>query len=741
MYELPAGSLHGRFIAATRYLANLYPDEFSEASVHFRRYLASVQADNVSTADRFGFPLLLRGLEAAVALSQYIDRAPVMAKAIVVSLAISKQVNPDFNRIMDVFGVEACELVKSFSKVTSLYDKASSVKSENFHKLMLAFSRDLRVVIMMLADRLSLMKAVKGHHDTAAVKDLAFEAIYLYAPLAHRLGFYKIKQELEELWLKYTEPETYRSIAEGLSAKKAERDRYIAEFIGPVREKLRNEGLKFEIKGRTKSIYSIWNKMRKQHNDLDHIYDLFAVRIILDSTESREKADCWTAYSLITDMYTPNPARMRDWVSIPKANGYESLHATVQGPENKWVEVQIRTRRMDAVAEKGLAAHWKYKGVKAEDTLDAWMGKVRDMFETSGQGPIELIKSVKLDIYDKEVFVFSPKGDIYHLPLGATLLDFAFNVHTSLGTRCTGGKVNGKNCRINKILSSGDTVEITTSATQTPKPDWLNFVVTNKAKAKIRASIKEKEEQTARLGKELLERRFKNRKIDLSESVLSKAIRKAGFKSAVEFNVSIADGTTDIGRFADLYQAVVAELRGEAEGTVVSAAEYDITKGNSSENDAAISSNISGDSPIVIGQGVSGVDFRFAKCCNPMFGDKVFGFVSSEGTVKIHRLDCPNASHIRARYPYRIVAVAWSGDTSAASRVNLKIVGKDDIAIVSNIVSVIKKDRLVNLRNISIDSTDGLFQGLLVLDVMNMTVLASLVKKLRGIKGVKSVNG
>ena len=393
--------------------------------------------------------------------------------------------------VTDDWGDDIAKMVRGLLKVSTLYKRGVAVDSENFRRLVMAFAEDIRVIIIMIVDRLVLMRLINHHPDEKRVRDLAFEANYLYASLAHRLGLYAIKGELEDMSLKYTDRETYTSIARQLNERKNARDAYIASFIAPVKEKLLEAGLKFDIKGRTKSISSIWNKIKKQKNDIDHIYDLFAIRIILDCPPEKEKSDCWMVYSLITDMFQPNPSRMKDWISIPKSNGYESLHITVAGPGGKWVEVQIRTRRMDLVAEKGLAAHWRYKGIKSESNLDAWMNNVRDILESAhGGGPMELMRNFKMDIYDKEVFVFTPKGDLYRLPAGATLLDFAFNIHSGLGCICTGGLVNGKNQKLTYKLRSGDTVEILTNSSQSPKQDWLNIVVTSKARTKIRQTLK-----------------------------------------------------------------------------------------------------------------------------------------------------------------------------------------------------------------------------------------------------------
>jgi GTP pyrophosphokinase len=680
--------------------------------------------------DKFGKNPVLRDLTTSVILCESVspDRNMILA------ILLHDLCNTEYLTIEDVthkWDDDVAKLVNGLIKASSLYSRHVSVESENFRKLLLSFAEDIRVIIIMIVDRLALMRAINHHPNEKLVNDVAYEANYLYAALAHRLGLYAIKSELEDLSLKYTNRETYTRIAKKLNETKIKRDAYIDDFIRPIRQKLENEGLKFEIKGRTKSIYSIWNKMRKQHNDIEDIYDLFAIRIVLDVPKEREKPDCWLVYSLITDMYQPNPSRMKDWISIPKSNGYESLHITVYGPQNRWVEVQIRTKRMDLIAEKGLAAHWKYKGIKSENGLDSWMNNVRDILEAAESGPMELMKGLKMDIYEKEVFVFTPKGDLYKLPLGATLLDFAFNIHTKLGSQCTGGRVNGQNCKLNYKLKSGDTVEVFTSPSQVPKRDWLNFVVTSKARNKIRATIKEIESHTSELGKELLQRRFKNRKIELDEAILSKTVKKLGYKIITEFFQAIAEESLDINIVVDAYTAI--ERKSEEESAKVSASEYVMQPIADEQNSG------SNDDVVVIGDNIKGINYKLAKCCNPIFGDEVFGFISAEGVIKIHRNDCPNAQHIREKFPYRLIRTRWSGKLGAQFGATLRIVGHDDIGIVTNITSIINKEKNVSMRNISIESNDGLFHGYVIIGINDTSSLNQLIKKLKTIKGVKDV--
>ena len=681
--------------------------------------------------DSFGVNPVWRSLDTALALCEQI--APDRNMTIAMLLF-----NPcrhgfrDRESLEAEWGEDVARLVGGLIKVSELYAKAPSVQSENFRNLLLTFAEDIRVIILMIVDRFVLMKAINHHPDQRHVSEVALEANYLYAPLAHRLGLYAIKRELEDMSLKYNNRDIYTRIARKLNETKTSRDAYIADFIAPVKKKLEEAGLRFEIKGRTKSIYSIWNKMKKQKNDLDGIYDLFAIRIVLDSEGVKEKSDCWLAYSLITDMFTPNPSRMKDWISIPKSNGYESLHITVKGPGNRWVEVQIRTRRMDLIAEKGLAAHWKYKGIKSEGGLDQWMNNVRDILETADSGPLQLMRNMRMDVYDKEVFVFTPRGDLYNLPLGATLLDFAFMLHSNLGAHCTGGRVNGKNQKINYRLVSGDTVEIMSSPSQQPKQDWLNFVTTSKARNKIRVALKEIESRAGDLGKELLQRRCKNRKVELDDAAISKVAKKLGYKTITDFYTDIAGEKLEVNdvieTWLDMERKATEGARNVSADTYVMQPPTADADGNATDSDV-----------VVIGEGIKGINYRLARCCNPIYGDDVFGFISAEGVIKIHRADCPNAANIRRRYPYRVINTRWSGKIGAQFGATLRIVGRDDIGIVTNITSIINKEKSTSLRNISIESHDGLFQGYVVVGIENQESLNQLIRKLKTVKGVKDV--
>ena len=694
--------------------------------------------------------MLVKAAENGSIIARHQGLHPVM-HALRTARLVCEMISPDRNMVLTVllsplveaevitpeevgerWGDDVGRLVGGHKKIFKLYEHQSRVvKSENFRNLLLTFAEDIRVIMIMIVDRQALLRAINHYPDEEFVREVAAEAAYLYAPLAHRLGLYKIKSELEDLSLKYTDRDIYTRIARGLNEKKKSRDEYIAAFIKPLRQRLEGLGLDFTIKGRTKSIYSIWNKLRRQQVELKDVYDLFAIRIILDVPVEREKAECWNVYSVVADMYTPNPARLKDWLSIPKSNGYESLHTTVQGPGGKWVEVQIRTKRMDLIAEKGLAAHWKYKGIKSEGNLDTWMNNVRDILESEGEGPLDLMKNMKMDIYNKEVFVFTPKGDLFKLPLGATVLDLAFSIHTNIGAHCTGGRVNGRNRKLNYKLRSGDTVEVQTMSTQTPKQDWLNIVCTSKARTKIRQALNESAKHDAELGRELLQRRAKNRKIDVIEATLMKLIKQLGYKTVTGFYADLGNERLDVADVLSQYDELEGKLARQAER--VSADGFQLP-----EQDADVSS-IGGPS-IVIGENIKGINYKLAKCCNPIYGDRVFGFISAEGVIKIHREDCPNAADIRRRYPYRLISTRWAGKQGEQFPAMLAIVGQDDIGIVTNITSLINKESNVSLRSISIDSDNGIFRGYIGIGISDTEALDALIKKLRIVKGVKEVS-
>ena len=626
------------------------------------------------------------------------------------------------------FGTSVAHIIHGLVKIHNLYKKNPIIESENFRNLLISFSEDMRVILIMIADRVNLMRQIRDTEAKEAQKEVSEEASYLYAPLAHKLGLYKLKSELEDLSLKYLEHDAYYMIKDSLNATKTSRDAYIKRFIGPIEEQLKNAGLKFHMKGRTKSIHSIWQKMKKQKCKFEGIYDLFAIRIILDSPLEKEKMQCWQVYSIITDMYQPNPKRLRDWLSVPKSNGYESLHITVLGPENKWVEVQIRTERMDEIAEHGLAAHWRYKGIKSEGSIDEWLANIRSALENNDD--LQLMDQFKMDLYEDEVYVFTPKGDLLKFPKGATILDFAYYIHSNIGNTCTGGKINGKAVSFREKLHSGDTVEILTQSNQKPKRDWLKIVKSSKAKAKIRLALKETQAKDGLYAKELLERRFKNKKIEIEESLMSHIIKKLGYKETSDFYKDIADEKLDANTVIERY----IEVRDHDSGTRQAESAENFEYKNPNEKFAYKEDDV-----LVIDRNLKGIDYKLAQCCHPIYGDDVFGFVTVSGGITIHRNTCPNAPELRKRFGYRIVKAKWSGKGSSQYAITLRIIGNDDIGIVSNITNIISKEDKLTMRSINIDSHDGLFSGNVVLMIEDNSKLNQLIKKLKTVKGVKQI--
>lgn len=630
------------------------------------------------------------------------------------------------------FGDDVARIVHGLIRIQKLYEKNPVIESENFRNLLLSFAEDMRVILIMIADRVNIMRQIRDTPNKEAQHEVSEEASYLYAPLAHKLGLYTLKSELEDLSLKYLEHDAYYMIKEKLNATKQARDAYIDRFIGPVKARLEEAELKFHIKGRTKSIHSIWQKMKKQQCGFEGIYDLFAIRIILDSPLEKEKQQCWQVYSIITDMYQPNPKRLRDWLSVPKSNGYESLHITVLGPENKWVEVQIRTERMDDIAEHGLAAHWRYKGIKSGGQMDEWLANIRSALE-AGDG-LQVMDQFRMDLTPDEIYAFTPKGDLFKFPAGVTVLDFAYRIHSKIGNSCVGGRVNGKVVSMRHELHSGDSVEIITQGNQSPKRDWLNIVKTSKAKSKIRLALKETQAKDGLYAKELLERRFKNKKVEIEESVMGHLIKKMGFKETSDFYRQIADGKLDPNEVIERYVAVRDHLQNATkEHETVSAENFSFE----SPDEELTHSD---DDVLTIDQNLKGIDYQLAPCCHPIYGDPIFGFVTAGGGIKIHRTDCPNAAEMRRRFGYRIVKARWSGKGQSKYAITLRVIGNDDIGVVSNLTNVISKDEKIVMRSINIDSHDGLFSGNLVVQLEDTTRLQSLIKKLKAVKGVRDVS-
>jgi GTP diphosphokinase / guanosine-3',5'-bis(diphosphate) 3'-diphosphatase len=711
-------------------LVSLYPslftyDERKELRGLIKQYYALFPQEGVAPG---------RSISDKMQIIQIILEEIGLGKSAVLSVLFHELVENKQLSISEIetkFNTQVSSIIQGMIRVGELYARNASLETENFRKLFLTFAEDVRVILIIIAEHLQIMRTLEMFPEENR-QNIARETSFLYAPLAHRMGLYAVKTELEDLSLKHTNREIYRQIAHKLNETKRSRDQFISEFISPLKDKLDELGFKFEIKGRTKSIHSIYTKIKKQNTVFEKIYDLFAIRIIFDVPLEKEKAACWQAYSIVADMYQPNPKRLRDWLSIPKTNGYESLHTTVLGPEGRWVEVQIRTIRMDEVAEKGLAAHWKYKGIKSESGMDEWLKSIREILENPELNAVDFMDEFKLNLYDKEVFVFTPNGDLHKLPKGATALDFAFSIHSALGCKCVGAKVNGKNMTIKYVLNNGDQVEVLTSPTQKPNPAWLHIVTTSKAKTKIRQALKEVEFKDAEMGRETIIRRFKNWKIELDDGKISRLAKKKGFTTVSDFYQEIAHEKLDMHVVRDAYLDL-------DKPTITDFSE--LRKADTFSNEIQPIDTSGKEDVLVIGEDLKGVDFRLAKCCNPIYGDDVFGFVSVIGGIKIHKTDCPNAPQMIARFGYRIVKARWSGKSIGSQYpITLRIVGLDDIGIVTNITSLISKEKNISLRSISIDSNAGLFTGNLTIMVNDTHELEGILKKIRIVKGVKSVS-
>jgi GTP pyrophosphokinase len=635
--------------------------------------------------------------------------------------------------IESVFGEKVAKIIDGLTKISGTFEYGSSQQAENFRKMLLTLSYDVRVILIKLADRLHNMRTLDSMARDKQLK-IASETIYLYAPLAHRLGLYSMKSELEDLYLKYTDPVSYRSIANKLHQTKAARNKFIKDFIAPIEKELQKAGFKAVIKGRPKSIHSIWNKMKIQNTPFEEIFDLFAIRIIVKDVHiEEEKAACWKIYSIITDFYKPNPDRLRDWISTPRSNGYESLHTTIMSTSGQWVEVQIRTERMDEIAEKGYAAHWKYKDgtpSQAEAGLEQWMTKVREAIENNKGTALDFVDNFRSNLFKEEVFVFTPKGELKSLPAGSTTLDFAFDIHTKIGEHCIGAKVNQKLVPLSHELNNGDQVEILTSPKQKPSEDWLKFVVSSKAKSKIKEALKDDLRQLAEDGKELVTRKLKNEKITLDEEVTKKLLEFYGEKSVLEFFAKIAKGLTDISRLKEFAKPSKKE---------------EIPKTSPISNKKDFEKEISkirgvNTDMLLIGEDMEKIDYTLAKCCNPISGDDVFGFVTVNEGIKIHRTTCPNAIELMSNYGYRIIKAKWTSQKELAFLAGLKIQGADRVGIVNDITKVISNELKVNMRSISVESEDGIFEGKIIVYVNDTKHLETLTTKLKKIQGIVKVN-
>lgn len=716
-------------------LRDIYRNEYLRpGSGEARKLLNFIEGcfdEGASLRDGFGLNCMETALETACLAATEIGLRGSMLHAVLIHEAAQ---TPELKaRATEVFGTRTGQALKCFSHLESLTNRVEAMQTEDFRNFFVAQSGDMRVVLLLIAKCVVLMRGVKETEAVTRQRQLALEAANLFAPLAHKLGLYRLKSELEDLSLKYLEHDAYYMIKERLSATKKSRDAYIARFIEPIARLLDGERLKYHIKGRTKSIHSIWQKMKKQNCDFEGVYDLFAIRIILEASQNKEIDLCWKVFSIITAHYESNLKRLRDWLTVPKSNGYKSLHITVKGPEDKWVEVQIRSERMDEVAERGLAAHWRYKGVKSsEGDVENWLSNIRSALESGDEKSLK--NNLAQDTERKDVYVFTPKGDLYKLPHGATVLDFAYHIHTGVGNHCTGARVNGRNVPIRHKLESGATVEILTSSAQNPKADWQNIVASSHARTKIKAAVRDLQARSSAIARELLERKLRNKKLDWDESIINILIKRAGFKESLEFYKAIADERLDVGRIIELYVEISRHESGQGPRAAIRSAEEFNGKGlpDSSTHD--------GQDVMIIDRGLKGIDFQMARCCNPVYGDDVFGFVTSGGGIKIHRSNCPNAGALRNRFSYRIVRARWAGKGSGLYPITLHVVGNDDLGIVNNITSIISKEKHIQLRSINIDANDGLFSGIITVMVDGSEQLTALVKKIRTVHGVKAVS-
>ncbi len=632
-----------------------------------------------------------------------------------------KEIN--ITEVKSMFGPKVTQIIEGLVKVTEIYELNPTLHTENFRKLLLSFADDVRVVLIILADRLFQLRNA-GNKSAELQISLAKEINFLYIPLAHRLGMYQVKSSMEDLALRYLESEIYFELEKKLKDTEEEREIYIKNFVSPISVELDQLGIKYKIKARTKSIASILHKMKKQQVEFEEVYDIFAIRIIIEAPEKREKSECWQVYSAVSDLYRPNPKRMRDWITIPKTNGYESLHTTVMGLQNRWVEVQIRSERMNMIAENGFAAHWRYKGDKGDGGLDNWLQDVREVLESREDSSVDLIDDFKADLYSKEIYVFTPKGDLKQLKSGSTLLDFAYSIHSDLGDKCIGGTINQRNVSIRQVLNNGDRVSITTSNNQKPKSDWLNFVVTTKAKNKIRQTISDERVKESDIGRETLMRRMKNWKIEFCDENIRKLLNHYKYKLASELYFNIAIETHDLSEIKDIItdqkekEKAVAAPKIEAPKVQVRG----------------------GEDVLIVDENIANVDYSLSKCCNPIFGDDIFGFISIGKGIRIHRVSCPNANEMLTRYPYRVVKSNWSAKGSASYQAVLHITGEDELGIVNNITEVITKDLRVKMRSIQVETNAGAFEGRLTVVISNIDHLNNLIAKLKLIKGVRKIS-
>lgn len=642
--------------------------------------------------------------------------------------------------IRGLFDEKVARIIDGLTKISEIFDHNSpSIQAENFRKMLLTLSDDVRVIILKLADRLHNMRTLDAMSHQKQLK-ISYETLYLFAPLAHRLGLYAIKSELEDLSLKYTEPEIFESISLKLKETEKERTKFIDHFIEPILKELEKQGIEFIIQHRTKSIHSIWEKMKKKEIPFEEIFDLFAIRIVIDPPPDQEKSECWKVYSIVTDYYRPNPDRLRDWISTPKANGYESLHTTVMSDSGQWVEVQIRSRRMDEIAEKGYAAHWKYKETgNPESGLDDWLKKIRELLNSNEANALDFLDDFKLNLFADEIFIFTPKGDLKTLPIHSTALDFAYNIHSKIGDSCIGAKVNHKLVPLNHKLKSGDQVEIITSGKQKPKEDWLTYVITAKAKSRIKSALKEDKRKIADEGKEILMRKFKQLKLDFNHQILAKLMNFYRIPNSLELFYQVAIGKIglreikafqekDKGKWLKYLTSPFSRLAGKEKMDPVKPVTTDVASALKNKPDA-----------LLIGDSMEKLDYTLSPCCNPIPGDDVFGFVTISEGIKIHRSSCPNAVNMLSKYAYRTVKAKWTNNEALAFLAGIKIIGIDKVGIVNNITKIISNDLNINMRSISVESDAGTFIGMLMLYVNDTKHLNDLIQNLKKVDGVQQI--
>lgn len=685
------------------------------------RQAFKIAIKNEVDASEMNYQEIIRILDITLIITQEIG----LGRTSIICAMVHKTVDKNMlslEQVREMFGDKVWQIIKGLKDISHIYATHKIVDSENFRKLLLSFAEDIRVQLIFLAEKLYALRQADQLSEEEQ-QQLAMETSYIYIPFTHRLGLYNIKSEMEDRALRYSNPKIYKEIEQKLKDSKAAREAYIAEFIAPITAELDRKGIKYKMKFRTKTIASILNKMRKSQVEFEEIYDIFAVRFIIDSTGENEKPDCWRVYSIVTDKYTPNPRRLRDWISVPKSNGYESLQTTVLGPGKRWVEVQIRTERMDEIAEKGFAAHWKYKGGSSDSILENWLNELREILESNKENAIELLDDMKINLQDKEVHVFTPKGDLKTLQAGATLLDFAYAIHTNVGSKCVGGIVNNRNETLKYVLKNGDQISVLTSANQQPKADWLNFTVTSKARNKIRQFLNEEINHQADIGKETLMRRLKNWKIEFTDETIRKLMQHYKYKFALDLYHGIAIGKHDPSEIKEILTQVE-----EKQVPVIQTKDIKVVRPKKIDEDV-----------LLIDKNVDNVEYKFARCCNPVFGDDIIGFVSIGEGIKVHRRLCKNALELARRYPYRIVKTQWTNDGATSYQTILTLMGKDEPSIITKITEMLGKDPHATLRGISFNSAEGIFEGNLTVLIDNTEHLSQLISRLKHIKGVMKV--